>query len=203
MAASYLYDSYGEGFQAACHGCLPGVEEEKIVMITEVMQTEINCPPTSSAGRLFDAVASLCGLCDAVTFEAEAAMRLEACCKDPLSEKPYEWTVGNENIDLRETVRQICNDRQHGVDTAKIAARFHATIIDVIVTTCLTIRNASGIDRVALSGGCFQNRCIFEGTLLRLQENDFPVLTHSVVPCNDGGVALGQLVVAANAAAVA
>ena len=138
-----------------------------------------------------------CADCDAMTFEAEAAMRLEACCGDPLQVAPYSWTVENGLIDLRECIRRICDARTGGEDVGAIATRFHSTVLAVIVGVCRMIRDDGGGNKVVLSGGCFQNRCIFEGAVQQLQDNNFFVYTHTHVPCNDGGVALGQLIVAA------
>ncbi|MBN1576051.1 MAG: carbamoyltransferase HypF [Chitinispirillaceae bacterium] len=198
MAAAYLYDCFGEESFAMHRDLVSGVHGDKLAIIAEALRKGINCPQTSSAGRLFDAVASLCGLCNEMTFEAEAAMRLEAACGDALGVKPYQWRNNDGLIDLRETIGRICDDRRNRVSIDEIVTRFHATIIAVIVETCARLRGACGIDSVVLSGGCFQNRCIFEAAVRRLQENGFIVYTHHLVPCNDGAVALGQLAVAAH-----
>ncbi|MBN1759690.1 MAG: carbamoyltransferase HypF [Chitinispirillaceae bacterium] len=196
MAASWLFECDGNDLSHYRDEFFPSIPEEHFNLIGAALEKNINTPRTSSAGRLFDAVAALCGLCDEMSFEAEAAMRLEAQCGNPLAETPYKWN-SSDKIDLRETIQSIVADRRRGVDIGTISTRFHATIIDVIVTTCRSIRNNSGCGKVVLSGGCFQNRCIFEGTVRMLQENTFTVFTHHQIPCNDGGVALGQLVVAA------
>ncbi|MBN1308978.1 MAG: carbamoyltransferase HypF, partial [Chitinispirillaceae bacterium] len=198
MAASYLYDCFGEECFAVCNDLVCGIPDNRLANIAEALRKGINCPRTSSAGRLFDAVASLCGLCNESTFEAEAAMRLEAVCGDPLRVTPYPWSCSDGLIDLRETVARIGDDRRNNIGVDEIATRFHATIISVITDTCSWLREAGGIDGVVLSGGCFQNRYIFEAAVQRLQEKKITVYTHHLVPCNDGGIALGQLAVAAH-----
>ncbi len=197
MAASYLFDSFGDDFGSMHRSLFPDIPCDYLALITSALQKRINTPQTSSVGRLFDAVAALCGLCNEMTFEAEAALRLEALCNDPLLVEPYSWSGGMQ-IDLRETIRQICKDRADRVDPAGIATRFHATLIGIITATCRSIRDNEGIEAVVLSGGCFQNRCIFEAAVQQLQKDGFSVYTHHLVPCNDGGVALGQLAVAAH-----
>ncbi len=197
MAASWLHASFDGGFTRIGEALLPSVAGEHLDMIGTALEKGINTPQTSSAGRLFDAVAALCGLCDTMSFEAEAAMRLESICGDPLTVQPLEWE-GREVIDLRQCMRQIVELRKQNTPVGIIATRFHATIIDSIVKTCAALRSSTGCNEVALSGGCFQNRIIYTATLQGLQENRFKVYTHRQVPCNDGGIALGQLIVAAN-----
>lgn len=196
MAASWLYECDGSDFTRYRDMFFPAIPEHNLTLIDAALENGINTPQTSSAGRLFDAVTALCGLCDEMSFEAEAAMRLEAVCGDPLSVSPYQWNR-EKSIDLRPTIHGIVHDRQKGTDIRTIATRFHATMIDIVTATCGTIRSDTGCDTVVLSGGCFQNRCIFEGTVRMLQENNFTVFTHHQVPCNDGGIALGQLAIAA------
>ena len=197
MAASWLHATFGGDFMRIGEMVLPSVAGEHLAMIRTALDKGINTPQTSSAGRLFDAVAALCGLCDTMSFEAEAAMRLESICGDPLTVQPLEWE-GREVIDLRQCMRQIVELRKQNTPVDIIATRFHATIIDCIVKTCDVLRSSTGCNEVALSGGCFQNRIIYTATIQELQENRFKVYTHRQVPCNDGGIALGQLVVAAN-----
>ena len=196
MAASYLFDADGCNFIGDYRKLFPSVSDEQLSLILAALEKGINTPMTSSAGRLFDAVAALCGLCAAMTFEAEAAMRLESLCGDPFSVQPYAWTPGD-RIDLRDMMTRIAGDRLKNEDPSLIATRFHATVIDIITGTCMRLRDTTGVDSVVLSGGCFQNRCIFTGAVQQLQDNHFTVFTHHQVPCNDGGIALGQLAFAA------
>lgn len=197
MAASYLYDTFGDEYITSCREYFSEVSEEQLLLLNTAMRKGINTIDTSSTGRLFDAVAALCGVCSIMTFEAEAAMRLEALCEDPLLVEPFSWCFENDQIDVRPMIREIIDLRARGDGLTVIATRFHATVIAIIVTICRAMRDKTGIDKVILSGGCFQNRYILEGSLQRLKENSFSVFLHQHVPCNDGGIALGQIVVAA------
>lgn len=197
MAVSYLYDMAGSSFMDKYGRLLEGVDPEHIQMAVFALEKNIHCPKTSSAGRLFDAVSAILGLCTKMSFEAEGAMRLEACSNGGLSHAAYPWTMG-ESIDLRPALSSICTDMLQGKAISDISGRFHMTIVDVIEKTCLAVRKERGFKKVVLSGGCFQNRCIFELSRLNLENAGFVVYTHSLVPCNDGGVALGQLAVAAS-----
>ncbi|HHX43669.1 MAG TPA: carbamoyltransferase HypF [Chloroflexi bacterium] len=183
----------------------------------------INTPPTSSAGRLFDAVAALLGVCHEVTYEGQAAIALEMAATpgapgalsqdDPSARDVYPYAItahgdvqrwGRVERPLRERleiglaplVAAIVDDLARGRSRAAVATRFHRTLAALIVDICERLRAASGLQRVALSGGCFQNRLLLALTVPALRDRGFDVLTHRQVPCNDGGLALGQAVVA-------
>jgi len=191
--------------------------------ILPLLHAGFNSPLTSSAGRLFDAVAALLGLCDVASYEAQAAIRLEAVA-DPsvtghypfdvritpnchpeqgegsrLSQQTAEILRVAQNdkllvLDFGPTIRALVADRQ-GVGV--IAARFHNTIVAGIVRACESVRAERGLHRVALSGGVFQNEWILTRTLAGLRTAGFAVFTNTLVPPNDGGLALGQVAVAA------
>jgi hydrogenase maturation protein HypF len=160
-------------------------------------------PSATGAGRWFDAVAALCGLRADASYEGQAAMELEAVAVDaPGSDEPYDFAVddgaaGPFVIDLRPTVRAICEDLRHRVAVGLIAARFHQTLADAIAAGCRRARHRGAPETVALSGGCFQNRLLTERTRAALERLGFEVLLHRRVPCNDGGLALGQAAIAA------
>lgn len=194
IAVSYLYKIYGLDFLNLKIDVLRNTDSEKIRMIVNMIDKEINCPLTSGAGRLFDCVASLLGLVQVATFQAEGPMRLESLtaigCNDV-----YGFTSG-QTICFDNTIRGIVTDMLNGIDKVTIATKFHNTIILAIFDNVNAIRNKSGINKVVLSGGVFQNRYLSEGTMDLLQKNNFEVYSHSTVPANDGGLALGQLAVA-------
>ncbi len=196
MAAAYLYDIAGEVFSREYGQFFKGVDPQMLEAVGFAMKRKIGCLLTSSAGRLFDAVSALAGICSFNSFEAEAAMRLEGYCDEEKRMNPYDWEL-RESIDIRPAVRKICEDVFSGVPVPEISGRFHSTIIDIIEKTCLEIRRKTGLDSVVLSGGCFQNRFIFRWAKEQLKKAGFTVYTHSLIPCNDGGIALGQLAVAA------
>ncbi|MFC5834516.1 carbamoyltransferase HypF [Nonomuraea insulae] len=157
-------------------------------------------PPTSSAGRLFDAVAALLGVRDTISYEGQAAIELEQLAD--LSERgAYHAAVscgaGTLVIEGADLVRAATADLKEGVETAVVAARFHNGVRDLIVRCCLLLRERTGLSKVALSGGVFQNLLLAGRTVERLEEAGFLVLTHARVPANDGGISLGQVAVAA------
>jgi hydrogenase maturation protein HypF len=159
-----------------------------------MIDKKINCPLTSGAGRLFDCIASLLDLVQTATFQAEGPMRLESLVNHECSES-YKFTTGD-IIYFDETLRSIVEDIINGIEKVTIATKFHNTIILVIFDTVNNIRLNSGINKVVLSGGVFQNKYLSERTMDLLLKNNFDVYSHSSVPANDGGLALGQLAVA-------
>ncbi|HWC36236.1 MAG TPA: carbamoyltransferase HypF [Mycobacteriales bacterium] len=155
-------------------------------------------PRTSSIGRLFDAVAALCGLRDAVTYEGQAAIALEQAA-DPSETGCYPMPFDGESLDGRVLIRAVVDDLRRDVAVPAIAGRFHESVAVATAAICATLRDASAT--VALSGGVFQNELLVSRLAARLEADGFRVLTHRQVPCNDGGISLGQVAVAAARAA--
>jgi len=191
---SYLYKIYGIDFLDLRLNVIKKTDPEKIRAIVNMIDKEINCPLTSGAGRLFDCAASLLDLVQAATFQAEGPMRLESLTGTGCLES-YSFKTGL-TICFDETIRGIVDDIINDVEKMTIATKFHNTIILAIFDSVNAIRNKSGISKVVLSGGVFQNRYLSEGTMDLLLKNNFEVYSHSTVPANDGGIALGQLAVA-------
>lgn len=178
-------------------------------VLGRMLRDGLHAPWTSSLGRLFDGVAALLGLGDRVSFEGQAAMALEFAADReergryplPLVETPAPAGLapGQESratlleLDWRPLLAALLADRERGVADARIAARFHRTLADA----ALSLAKAAGLPRVALSGGCFQNRLLSELAASALRAAGFRVLLHRAVPANDGGIALGQIAVAA------
>jgi hydrogenase maturation protein HypF len=163
------------------------------------LDSGVNLPSTSSCGRLFDAVASLVGLHDTVQFEAQAAMALEftAAPLSPLSPYPFEVLEGTTIVlSFLPTIGEIIKDMRSGKSVHEISARFHRTIIEGCAEVVAAIAASTGLRDVALSGGSFQNALLLDGLLDALRTRNFNVLTHRQVPANDGGIALGQAVIA-------
>jgi len=200
IALSHLYDTYGMDFLKLN---IPFTKQnkDKTKIILKMMDNRINTVETSSAGRLFDAVSSIINGIDAVTFEGEAAVRLEMMTdksvKDSygyhLSAISYQPLI----IDTRILIQGIVNDLLNGVDHTIISAKFHNTLSEIIAEVCKKIKIDTGIDKVVLSGGCFQNIFLLDRTLNKLNP-EFKVFIHKNVPTNDGGISLGQAVIAAN-----
>jgi hydrogenase maturation protein HypF len=160
----------------------------------------ISAPLTSSAGRLFDAAAAILGVRDAINYEGQAAIELEQLA-DPGEAGAYrarlETGEGPFQACGADLLHAMVDDLTNRVPAPVIAARFHHGIAALIEAGCILLRESSGLDTVALSGGVFQNMLLLRATVTRLEAHGFRVLTHSRVPCNDGGISLGQAVIAA------
>jgi hydrogenase maturation protein HypF len=156
--------------------------------VDEMLERDINCPRTSSAGRLFDAVAAILGIASENRFEGQAAMRLEWAIGNCRTDEAYPLRDGN----WEDAISAILDEAAAGVDTARIAARFHNTMAGWILATA----QQNKFRRIILSGGVFQNRYLTERTSLLLEECGYEVFTHREVPPNDGGISLGQAVLA-------
>jgi len=159
----------------------------------------INAPLTSSCGRLFDAVAALLGLRQKVSFEGQAAMQLEMI-SDPFQSKPYPYLLSEDEgrliFDPLLMIDAIVKDSSEGRPVAEIGGRFHVSLAMMIEEVCSQVRGKTGLAKVVLSGGVFQNCLLTELAVTRLERSGFQILTHSLVPPNDGGIALGQAAVA-------
>ncbi|NOY37889.1 MAG: carbamoyltransferase HypF [Chlorobi bacterium] len=196
MAVSYLWYAFGEEMEKLNLPFLEWVRAgEKVHLLMKMIRKKINTPYTSSAGRLFDAVAALTGICRESTFHAEAPMRLEAAIV-PHTEGMYSWLVQDEIIDLRPAIREIVKDIIAKTAPGAIAARFHRTIAHLIVEKSNHIRKETGLNKIILSGGTFQNRYLLGITEEMLEKLKFEVFISEKVPVNDGGISLGQLTVA-------
>lgn len=168
--------------------------------IRALIEKGIASPLATGAGRWFDAVAALVGVRDAISYEGQAAIELEALAgTSEAPPYPFEIEGGTPfEIDLRPAIRAIAADLRRHVPPAAIASRFHSTMAEAVLASCRSARRTHGTDVVALSGGCFQNVLLTEGALRRLDADGFRPLVHRRVPPNDGGVALGQAAIAAH-----
>ena len=205
MALSYVYHLLGKErlmkvlplFTRAAPSTPPG--EEKIRILLRQMDTRMNSPLTSSCGRLFDGISALLGLCPSITFEGQAAMELEMIA-DREEGRRYEFILepggDQEIIRLRPLVEGVLLDLERGTAPSCIAGKFHRTLVEIGKTTCEKIRHQGGPEKVTLSGGVFQNRLLLGQMTTALEGAGFKVLTHRQVPCNDGGLSLGQAVIA-------
>jgi hydrogenase maturation protein HypF len=174
--------------------------------VQRMLERRINTPLTSSAGRLFDAIAALAGIRDRVSYEGQAAVELEwlATGASPDRGYPYEVMTPPEGekeaplvIDTRPLIRTVAEEAARGVAAAQIARRFQTTLVDVIAIVCNRLRQATGIGTVVLSGGVFLNALLTSEVCARLGGEGFRVHRHRLVPPNDGGLSLGQLAIAA------
>lgn len=198
MALSYLRQAYGSELPELPE--LSAIPEKDRLLLLQMLDKGVNSPLTSSCGRLFDAVAALCGLRDRVGYEGQAALELEMAIEGEgeAGYYPYDIEHAAEGYIFQPaaSIRAIVDDLQAAVPTATVSARFHNTLAYLVAETCLLVRADTGLARVVLSGGVFQNRYLTEKCVALLKRGGFEVLTHSLVPPNDGGLALGQAVVA-------
>jgi len=196
------------GYLLALHGTLDtglpglqGISSREIDIIRRQISGRLNCPLTSSCGRLFDAVAALLDVRGEIDYEAQAAVELEALAGAAARETGhYPFGVderdGGHTVRLADLLAAVVSDLRRHTDRAVMAARFHNTVARIINNLCQLISESTGIRRVALSGGVFQNRLLLRRATGLLEEHGFEVFTHCRVPCNDGGIALGQVAVA-------
>lgn len=197
MAAAHLIDA----------GCRTDFLQSRISSLAwrtveGMLRRGFNSPPTSSMGRLFDAVASLAGVRDRVSYEGQAAMELEWLATGLEPQPGYPWGVEALPdqplvVDTRPLIRAVAEDVRLGADCRLVARRFHATVVDLIAGVCGRIRQESGLNSVVLGGGVFLNALLTEEAAARLTHEGFEVYRHRLVPPNDGGLSLGQLAVAA------
>ncbi|REK88472.1 carbamoyltransferase HypF [Streptomyces inhibens] len=186
-------------------------------LLARQLERHLNCVPTSSMGRLFDAVSSLAGVCQHAGYEAQAAIELEAAALTAGEDHGPGYAfalrpgptyparpVGADTIaDPAPLLTAVVADVRAGTAPALIAARFHTAVADVVRRSCALARERTGLETVALTGGVFANTLLAEATARLLRQDGFTVLRHRRVPPNDGGLALGQIVVAARTAGAA
>ncbi|MFG2306393.1 carbamoyltransferase HypF [Actinacidiphila glaucinigra] len=186
--------------------CTDACPEDERAVLAVQLERELHCPPTSSMGRLFDAVASLSGVCHRVGYEAQAAVELEAAAVAAgglpaggysFALRPGAGAGGATACDPGPVLAAVVADLDAGVPTGVIAGRFHRAVAELVRRVCAAVRESDGITAVALTGGVFANALLSSACARDLRADGFTVLRHRLVPPNDGGLALGQLVVAA------
>ena len=198
LALSYLLDAFGSELNSLDLPLLQRIPSHKLATVRSMIERRINTVDTSACGRLFDAVASIVGVRDDVNFEAQAAIELENIAA-PGIEAAYPFELSSAvpvEIDMRPAIRGIARDVLAGKPPSFIAAAFHNTIAALVLEICRRLRDSGGLRAVCLSGGTFQNMYLLERAVLGLRAANFDVYLHSQVPPNDGGIALGQAVIA-------
>lgn len=198
MATAYLHDA---GIDA--NEVITQKTDTDINNVLTMLNRGINTPQTSSAGRLFDAVASICGLRDISSYEGQAAIELEWLAIDEPECGDYPFSVHQDSesntlvIDTRPIIEHIARDVVDGCPVARIARRFHTTVVNMICDVCVRLHGAGGPEAVVLSGGVFMNTILIKEVEARLKAEGLRVYRHQLVPPNDGGLSLGQLAIAA------
>ena len=231
MAASILYEAFGREFLNLDLPYIKEMDREKLDFVVQMMEKNLNCPLTSSCGRLFDAVASLLCVRHEITHESQAAMELEALAHESISRlglggkslggedlggsdldneglggESYDFRlIGPDpddpeksyRIDFLPAVRQMTADIQSGRSPSAVSLRFHHTLVEAFTAAAKAVSRETGVKTVVLSGGVFINDLIFTRMINRLEKEGFTVYTHTQAPTGDGGISLGQAVVAA------
>jgi len=195
MAVSLLYSNYGWDFYRPDSDFLKGIDKQQVDMLCQAMDEGINTPLSSGAGRLFDGLSAMISLCTHSRFHAEAPMRLESLIDENVTEA-YPFRAGK-TISFEPAIDCILRDLENNQPAPVISTRFHNTIVNVVEQTVRRISEEYGLYKVVLSGGTFQNKYLGEKLENRLLKAGFEVYSHGSVPANDGGIALGQLMIAA------
>ncbi|MCP4721556.1 MAG: carbamoyltransferase HypF [Desulfobacteraceae bacterium] len=208
MAAAVLFKAYGRSFLDLDITFIQSIDSQKLSFLCQMMEKNLNSPLTSSAGRLFDAVSSLLGICDIISHESQAAMELEAVAANSnakagaglysfdLIESEKEGCPYYE-VDMMPCIREIVRDLKQGTPCEDISANFHLTLVNSFVAAAHRVGLDTGIKKAVLSGGVFNNNLVLRHTILGLEKKGFTVYTHTQVPTGDGGIPLGQVLVAA------
>jgi hydrogenase maturation protein HypF len=213
MACAWLAEAFGEPLPVPSR-LADAVDERRWREVSQVGASERVSPVTTSMGRLFDAVAALCGIAPRVSYEGQAAIELEAAAGGAAGRavkleaaaggaegRAYELPVvegdGRLLLDARPLVRAVAADLEGGAPVSAVSARFHAAVADATASACATVASAGGLGTVVLSGGVFQNRLVLEGAAAALDAAGLRVLTPERLPAGDGGISFGQAAVAA------
>ncbi|MFA7160672.1 MAG: carbamoyltransferase HypF, partial [Kiritimatiellia bacterium] len=200
MAASIITAEFGAEAQWIIRKHLPSINDTAAGAIMAMVASGVNSPMTSSAGRLFDAVSALLGFSVEVSYEGQAAVRLQAMADGSVTKHyPYEMKMeqGILVISFAPAIRAIITGLGNKTPPGEISGRFHNTIVAALATACIKIRGVSNLNTVALSGGVFQNDLLVQKLIPALKKNRFDVYINQSVPPNDGGIAIGQAAVAA------
>ena len=203
MAVGYLFHHFGRDFLKLPIPFVRGLPQAKTDLLLRMIEAELNTPLTSSCGRLFDAVAALVGVRAQVNYEAQAAIELEMAIGDASqNELAYPLSVREKRagleIDTRPLFEAMVDDLARGTTPDAISQKFHNALVELCARVAGTIRERAGLDRTCLSGGTFQNAYLLGHLTARLEACGFQVFSHAEVPAGDGGLSLGQALVAAH-----
>jgi len=203
MAISLLYKAYGDKYPAYVTSFAKGIKKETKNIVIKMIKEGVNCPLTSSAGRLFDGVASLAGLGNVVVSEAQLAIELEKIA-DGDRDDYYKFNIihqkdrGVFNVCVAGMVRGIVKDLKSGVDKSVISSRFHNGVCQIVKDSCIKIRKKRLINKVVLTGGVFQNRLLSKKIPLLLRKSSFEVYLHERLSASDADISQGQVMIAAH-----
>jgi hydrogenase maturation protein HypF len=196
MAVSYLYHCFGDDMFGLRIPLTEDFSRQEMENITALIRKKINTPLASSAGRLFDAVAAILGLNYYSTYQAEAPMLLESAM-DLNETGTYPFGIEDGQLSFTSLIRKVVEDLHRGTSRGRISAKFHRTLVSLIQELSLDIRSQTGLDRVVLGGGTFQNGYLSEKVIEKLENEHFKVYLPHSIPVNDQGIAMGQLAIGA------
>jgi len=198
MAVAYLYHAFGKDFLRLPIDFVRGLDRRQADIILTMIERGINSPQTSSCGRLFDGVAALLGLRDRASYRGQAAVELEMQIGDGEGRYAVHLREGETGVIIPQTsmIHGVVSDLIEGVDRKTISRKFHNTLVRVFTDACITVRHQRDLNRVVLSGGVFQNAFLLRKLERILLASGFEVYSHSLIPTNDGGISLGQAMVA-------
>jgi len=198
MAISYLYPVFGEEIFKLSLNLNEAIPKKHIQWIYQMIKNNINCPLSSGLGRLFDAVSALLGIKLEIAYSAQAAILLETVRED--TKDSYLFNLNTSSIpwqiDPRLVIKKIIEDIKDQVPPGVISGKFHKGVVNILEKVCLLVKEKTDINKIALSGGVFQNSYILKEMENCLKKNGFVVYSHSQVPTNDAGISLGQAVIA-------
>jgi hydrogenase maturation protein HypF len=202
MALGYLSHYFGRDLLRLKLPFLNATDPKKVNVVLKMVEQNVNSPLTSSCGRLFDAVAAIAGIRQVVNYEGQAAIELEAAMDPSSTEAGYPFELisegGGRIIAMRSMFEALLHDLEEGVSSQIVSARFHLGVVEIWVHLANLLRERTNLNRVCLSGGTFNNQVLTQHLTARLERDDFLVFTQSQVPCGDGGLSLGQALVAAH-----
>ena len=202
MAVSYLHMHFAENLWDLEIPFVRELDRRQVAVLVRMAQRGVNSPLTSSCGRLFDAVSALAGIRKRVNYEAQAAIEFEAAIAGEGEGAVYPFELRADGsgwiIDTRPLFAALLNDLNCGVPAGIVSRRFHEGFVDVLARVVKLIHAKTGLQNICLSGGSFQNVFLLEHLKRRLEAEGLNVFTHSEVPCGDGGLSLGQALVAAH-----
>jgi hydrogenase maturation protein HypF len=202
LGVALLFETFGTGYTDLEIPFIRSMHTKReLPLIEKMIRQKLNTPVTSAAGRLFDGIAALCGIRNIINYEAQAAIELQMLADEKTTEH-YDYDIDTSRIPRKikwqGIVKQIVKDITRGIPVSEISDKFHNTIARIISDIAGTIRKETGLQKIVLSGGVFQNALLLDKSVSLLTTGGFQVFTHSRVPPNDGGLSLGQAVIAVN-----
>ncbi len=197
MGLSYLYRCFGDELYELQIPLVKAIDRKDIGHITMMIDQKLNTPLSSSAGRLFDALAAITGLNYYSSYQAEAPMLLESVL-DPSEKGVYEYEIDDKQVSFSLMIKSVVEDIHDGLSIGRISAKFHNTVVNLIFQLSKQIRIESGMNRIVLGGGTFQNRYLTRKVMDKLKKERFDIYLPQRIPMNDQGIAAGQIAIGAH-----